>query len=474
MDSSVSGRISLVTRPQAFLPSGSAFFRSSLVFAVVWGLLSLAIPARGGLRVIGYYPGYRQSYYPPSSIDFSALTHVIHFSVIPNADGTLNTGANGLTAVYSTSLVTSAHAAGCKALICVGGAGSQAGFQGATTPSNLAAFVGNLTNFMVTYHYDGVDLDWEPLDPSDATQFTNLVAALRVALNGFNPHALLTVATASQPALFANLQSALDQVNLMTYDLAGSWPGWVTWFNSSIYDGGYHFPSTGGLVPSADGMVQDFIAAGVAPAKVAIGIAFYGVVWSGGSGTSTGGAALPRQSWTNAPATTDVAYFDLLSTYYQSNHYHWDTSAQAAYLSFDNSGSSNDEFISYDDEHTCQAKVSYARNQGLGGVMIWEIGQGYRPTQPIGQRDPLLQAVKQAVLATPDFTTILRTNRDILLDFISLPLALYRIERTSNLNSGPWSILTNNVTGTGGILQVTDPGALDTRPAQFYRVRTPP
>ena len=33
-------------------------------------------------------------------------------------------------------------------------------------------------------------------------------------------------------------------------------------------------------------------------------------------------------------------------------------------------------FVSYDDEHTCQAKVSYARDLGLGGVMIWEIGQG--------------------------------------------------------------------------------------------------
>ena len=127
-------------------------------------LLAPAIPTRGGLRVTGYYPGYRQGYYPPSSIDFSALTHIIQFSVAPNPDGTLNTATNGLTPAYSTSLVTAAHAAGCKALICVGGANSEAGFQGATAVSNLTAFIGNLTNFMATYHYDGVDLDWEPLD----------------------------------------------------------------------------------------------------------------------------------------------------------------------------------------------------------------------------------------------------------------------------------------------------------------------
>jgi len=473
MDSFASGRTNLTTRPPACLPSGSGF-RSSLALNSIWGLLMLATLAHADLRVTAYYPGYRQSYLTPSNIDFSAVTHIIHFSVMPNADGTLNTGANGLTPSYSTNLVARAHAAGRKALVCVGGAGSQAGFEGATTPANLATFISNLTNFVATYHYDGVDLDWEPLDASDSAQFTSLVNALQLALNGFNPRSLLTVATASQPGLFANLQSLFDQINLMTYDLAGAWPGWVTWFNSPIYDGGYRFPSTGGLIPSADGIVNDFIAAGVAPAKLAVGIAFYGVVWAGGAGTSTGGAALPRQTWTTAPTITAVAYFDLMATYYQSNLYHWDSSAQAAFLSLDNSGSSNDKFISYDDEHTCQAKVSYARNQGLGGVMIWEIGQGYRPTQPSGQRDPLLQAVKQAVFATPEFTAILRTNRDIRLDFISLPLGLYRIERTTNLTSGSWGTLTNNVPGTGGVLQITDPGAADARPTQFYRVRTPP
>lgn len=473
MDSFASGRINLVTRPPAFLPSGSGS-RSCFVLTFVWGLLALASPVRGDLRVTAYYPGYRQHYLSPTNIDFSAVSHIIHFSVMPNSDGTLNTGANGLTPSYSTNLVARTHAAGRKALVCVGGAGSQTGFRGATTPANLATFISNLTNFMATYHYDGVDLDWEPLDASDTAQFTNLVNSLRTALNGFDPRPLLTVATASQAALFANLQSLFDQINLMTYDMAGTWPGWVTWFNSPIYDGGYRFPSTGGLIPSTDGMVNDFIAAGVAPAKLAIGIAFYGVVWAGGTGTATGGAALPRQTWTTAPVTTAIAYFDLIPTYFQSNLYHWDTSAQAAYLSLDNTGSGNDKFISYDDEHACQAKVSYARNQGLGGVMIWELGQGYRPSQPSGQRDPLLQAVKQAVLAKPDFTAIMCTNRDIQLDFLSLPLALYRIERTTNLTSGSWDILTNNVLGTGGVLQVTDPGALDARPAQFYRVRTPP
>ena len=62
-------------------------------------------------------------------------------------------------------------------------------------------------------------------------------------------------------------------------------------------------------------------------------------------------------------------------------------------------------FISYDDAHACQAKVSYARNLHLGGLMIWELSEDFFPTQPVGQRTPLISALKQA-LATPYFFPI--------------------------------------------------------------------
>ncbi|MGH7968774.1 MAG: glycoside hydrolase family 18 protein, partial [Limisphaerales bacterium] len=356
-----------------------------------------SVPCYGQLWTTGYYPGYRQSYLPPSAIDFDALTHIIHFSLVPNTDGTLNYSANGITAARSADLLARAHAAGRRVLVCVGGADSQTGFRGATSSVYLASFVSNLVSFVSVRGYDGVDVDWEPLDAADISQFTDLISALRSGLKAQSQQSLLSAAAASQPELFAALQDDFDQINLMTYDLAGPWPGWVTWFNSPVFDGSYRFPSTGGLVPSLDGMVRDFLAAGVDSRKIGIGIAFYGNVWAGGAGTSTGGAALPRQEWTSAPTTSQIAFFDLMANYYQSNLYHWDTNAQAAYLSIDPAGSANDKFISYDDEHTCQANVSYARNQALGGVMIWELGEGYRPSEPSGRQAPLLEAIRQSM-----------------------------------------------------------------------------
>ena len=360
-------------------------------------LLSLvAGEVDAGLWTSAYYAGWMQSYLPAQQVDFTAMTHVIHFAVVPRIDGRLDSDVNGVTLANSTDIVKRAHAAGVKVLISVGGENSAAGFRGATRAANRSRFITNLVNFVTARGYDGVDLDWEPLDAPDAGSYSNLVNELRVALNAITPRPLLTAAVGSEPSLFASLQRQFDQINLMTYSFSGAYPGWVTWFNAPLYDGGYRFASSGELVPSADGVVSNFLAHGVAAGKLGIGICFYGCVWSGGKGTSTGGAALPRQAWTTPPTVTTAAYSAIMSNYYQPQLYFWDTNAQSAYLSIDRPGSTNDNFISYDDASACRAKVAYAKQKGLGGLIIWELGGGYRGDQPAGQRDLLLQSVKQA------------------------------------------------------------------------------
>lgn len=449
-------------------PGASPFLglmRLLVCIVTVWGCR-----ARADVWVTAYYAGWMQNYLAASNVDFSAVSHIIHFALVPNPDGTLDAESNVVTPPNVTDLVKRAHAAGKKVLISIGGANSQFGFQGASDSAHRVTFISNIVDFVSLNGYDGADIDWEPLVSSDVALFTNLVSGLRTALN--SPSLLLTAATASQPVMFSSLQDQFDQINLMTYDLSGPWAGWVTWFNAPLFNGGYRFPSTGGLVPSTEGMVNDFIAAGVAATKLGIGIDFYGVIWAGGSGTSAGGATLPRQTWVTAPTTTPVAYYSLMTSFYQPQRYFWDTNAQAAYLSVDNSGSSNDRFISYDDEHSCQVKISYARNRGLGGVMIWELGGGYRATQPAGQRDPLLQAIKQA-LATPRFTEIQTQGTDVRLSFTTLPLASYRIQYASDPTALAWGTITNAVPGNGGILQLYDPSGLNST-QRFYRVRTPP
>ena len=142
--------------------------------------------------------------------------------------------------------------------------------------------------------------------PPTSAQYAQLVTTLRAAMSGLTPHSLLTAAVASQPSFFAAHQAAFDQINLMTYDLSGPLVGMgdlvqranLRWRPS-------FFPGTGALLPSTDGMVTDFETNGVAPAKLGIGIAFYGDVWAGG-------VSPPRQTWTVAPTETGDAYYAIM------------------------------------------------------------------------------------------------------------------------------------------------------------------
>ena len=458
---------------------------ASWLKALAWSWF-VAISCDGAdFRVSAYYPAYRQNAMPTSEIDFSVVTHVIHFSAVPGSDGTLDLTSNGLNSTRSRDVVAHAHAAGRAALVCIGGAESESGFQGASGPANLPAFVSNIVVLVSTYAYDGVDIDWEPLPASDFNEYTNLIHALRSALKQLPKPMLLTVAAAAYPPfpdvsnaqylMTASIQSDLDQINVMTYDLAGPYPGWETWFNSPLFDGGAMFPNSSRRLPSIDAAVRSFLSNGVAAVKIGLGTPFYGVVWRGGAGTSTGGVTQPRQAWTSAPTTTSVPFSSISPNGYQSAVYHWDSVAQAAYLSVSNSAATNDEFISFDDGHATEAKVSYARNLGLGGLMIWELSQDFEAAAPAGGRHPLLQSV-QAALATPGPSGIQLSNGQIQISFSTAPLASYRVLASTNPATA-WITVTNGVAGDSNSvapITVTDWVGPLGQPNRFYRVQTPP
>jgi|ERR1051326_1403278 chitinase len=366
--------------------------------------------ARSPGWVTAYYKGWSQGWYnngvlPAEQIDYSAITHIIHFALWPNGDGTLDTNANGIRESNSAALVTSAHRAGIKVLISVGGGGSNVFFRNATSPTYLLTFVSNLIAFINQRGYDGIDIDWETLDITDSLQYVVFIQTLRQQLDASPRGGLLTAAVVGEGmGVFPLLAGLFDQINVITYDLSWPWPGWVTWYNAPLYDGGKVFPGTLTPLPSADGIVRRFLKSGVPASKLAIGIDFYAYIWSGGDGTPTGGVTGPAQAWTSTPwIQGNVLYSTVLSDYYRPEFYRWDSSASAAYLSIDSTDSSKDKFISYDDETACRAKVQYVHDNGLGGIFIWELGGGYLP-ESYPRRDRLLQAVKNAVQSVTGVT----------------------------------------------------------------------
>ncbi len=359
-------------------------------------LLTGALLLSGGARastpwVMAYYTGWGQSSYPPSAVDYSALTALIHFSVIPQTNGTLNATTNGLTPANIAAAVAATHAAGKKILFTVGGENSQAAFESAISAKYQATFVANLVSFMKTNGYDGVDIDMEPMSASDQPQFVSFATSLRAAMKTANSSSLLTTTALWAPAAFAAAAGQFDQINIMTYSLSGPYTGWFTWHNAPVYSTGYTFPG-GGSPPSIDTLVKQFTAAGVPAAKIGAGYTMDPYIWSG--------VSAPGQTWTTAPTTSETTYSAIAATYgiveynYTNANYHWDSKAQAPYLSITNT--TPNKFVSYDNEVSAVSKVNYVNSSGLGGLIIWDLAGGYRASQPAGQRDLLLQAIGTA------------------------------------------------------------------------------
>lgn len=325
---------------------------------------------------------------PVSEIDFGAFTHLIHFSVRPRSDGTLDVSA--ITAASSQEVVRAAHAAGRKVLLCAGGSDTGADWAPAIAdPATRSALVDALLAMVTDRHYDGIDLDFEPLDParlgdpSLLADFGAFVDGLhaRLAAQGL----LLTAApgpTMLEASFYAARQAEFDQINLQTYNLSGVSTK-ETWHNSALTSGGAVNGSNGQPLPSCESKLQLYRDAGAAPAKLGLGIDFNRKTWAG--------ASAPQQKLTGVSPPQPITYAQVMDTLDSSSAYHWDDGPQVPWVL-----GSSPAFVSYDDDRSVGAKIDYVKSQHLGGAMIWELSAGYRPGQPQGQRDALLQAIKKA------------------------------------------------------------------------------
>jgi chitinase len=349
--------------------------------------------------VLGYHVGYEADTYPTANVDFAAMSHVIIGVVVPNSNGTLNTtydinSTDG--PIWAAGVATAAHAAGRKALLMIGGAGTVAGFEGAASNANRASFVTNLLAAMDAAGADGLDLDWEPLLSGDYANFGALAQALRSA----RPDMLLTVpiiwinvnlSTTPDP-FFGTIAPLFDRLDIMTYDM--EWPadGWNSWFTSALHGESATTPS------SVDTSVAFYLASGVPRSKLGVGIGFYGVCWHG--------VTAARQNIPNGAgiygSDNSYSYHNIVTQYYSAPDYHYDATADMPYLAnaaaFGPGNGCN--FLSYEDAASIAAKGAYVRRNGLAGTIIWNIGEGYVPEQP-GQENALLEAVNAAFQPTP-------------------------------------------------------------------------
>ncbi|RKH43918.1 glycosyl hydrolase family 18 protein [Corallococcus sicarius] len=362
-------------------------------------------PRAGGAPtdwVMGYWVGYQKDLYPVDSVDMSLLTHVVVGRIRPRIDGTLYTDFDVSAhegPILAKKLAQRAHKEGKKALLMLGGMGEYKNFKAATeTMEKRRSLVRNILTVMRELEFDGVDVDWEPiLLPGDAPPLLALLDDLRAA----DEKIIITVPVGWVNSNFPlpkveadfhkELAARVDQMNIMSYKMSGHWGGWYSWHSSALLGEGGHHPS------SVSSSVKAFVDAGVPPQRIGVGIGFFGTCWKGVTEPRTpldGREGVVEENSDNA-----MSYFNIQTYYHSTATYHWDEEARVPYLSSSSAyGPQLCNYISYEDIPSVTEKGRWAREQGLGGGIIWTINQGHFPKAPEGQKDPLMQAVHTAFL----------------------------------------------------------------------------
>ncbi|WP_406857083.1 glycoside hydrolase family 18 protein [Alsobacter sp. KACC 23698] len=383
--------LAVVARPR---PVFASPLRWSIIVAFLIGVMMAARaafaadggPAAGARWVSAYFVGWDAHTYPPSLIDFAQISHVLAFAVLPNMDGSLDTSLyldDSQGPQVAKDLVRRAHLQARKALVSVGGAGLHDRFAAAASAPVRPRFVSALLALVAQWGYDGLDLDWEPIEEADYDDFLALVREIRQA----QPSIIITVALGSkrggralEPSYrrFCNVLAPLvDQVNVMTYGMAGPWQGWLSWHSSPLRGDGPSQPI------SVAQNAADLELAGVPRSKIGVGVGFYGQGW----GPLVTG---PRQNLAGNANEVWMVFRDISRKYMPWATASYDRQADAAYLSVwpPRDGIS---FISYENEASIAAKIRFIRDTGLGGAFVWDLSSGHIPEA--ARPDALLQAV---------------------------------------------------------------------------------
>jgi chitinase len=361
----------------------------------------------GGMaaRIVGYYAGWTNTskHYTPLDIPAEQLTHVNYaFGLIDedgqallmdaeadigHADVAASPDLDSLRGNFQQLQELKARHPHLRTLISIGGWTGSGRFSDAVaTPGKRRTFVGSCIDLYLTRWpgvFDGIDIDWEypvccglpenSYRPEDRRNCTLLFAELRRQLDELGApdgrHYLLTAAIPAgrglPTACFELRESAaiLDWINVMTYDMTGSEQSGITNFNAPFRESsGDPRPTETKRDWSVEGTVEVFLEAGVPREQIVVGVPFYGRGFTGVPNENNG-LYQPFSGTLGADYHTIKAEY--LPKYQQFRH----PETEVPWLYDAASGT----MLAYDDPQSIAHKTEYVQEQGLGGVMIWEL-----------------------------------------------------------------------------------------------------
>ncbi|KAI9190597.1 glycoside hydrolase [Polychytrium aggregatum] len=331
--------------------------------------------------------------------------------------------------IYNLNFIAREKNPNLRTVVSFGGWSGSVHFSNVAKSSSARAnFVSKAIAFVNKFHFDGIDIDWEypgggglpcnTVDPNDAINFETLLGDLRSALG---PNRILSIASAGASFRYnvgsknyvSSYMKHLSYLQIMSYDFYGSWVPYTD-FNAPLNEDPSQPKANlqNNQVFSIANAFKDFVGQGVSPSQLVVGLAFYGRSWIASAKGSNNGLyqlcgnlangqkqdpSKPKACPAPPGDQLDADWTDPCGATYKSGVWMYlnlrkqgvlsgPTTAGSGYTrqyhDFAQSPSlyetSTGRFISYDDPQSLQAKAAWAKAQGAGGVMFWELSEDYQ------------------------------------------------------------------------------------------------
>lgn len=318
------------------------------------------------ISVIAYYAGSPEGI---TKFDVTKLDQVIHsFLHLQGNKLALDDEADSLGIIQMVKMKEINP--DLKILVSLGGwGGCETCSDVFSTHENRVEFAQSVKDLLVQFGADGIDLDWEypgisgypghAFKPEDTPNFTKLTEELRKALGedyeiSFAAGGFDTFFDGS--AEWDKVMPLMDRVNIMTYDLVSGFSK-ITGHHTGLY-------STSQQKRSADHAVKYLDSLGVPREKMVIGGAFYARVWKNVGNENNG-------LYQSGEFMRSVRYSQLEEFFAENPGFEtfWDDEAQAPYAY----NADSMWFATFDDSLSISLKTQYVQEQGLGGIMFWQL-----------------------------------------------------------------------------------------------------
>ena len=292
------------------------FYLSLLTF-----LFSQSILQAQNFKVVGYLPHYRFSL--ADKIEFEKITHLNLSFLNPDIQGNLSIGGQDIAPIIQKAKAKNPDI---EVFISLAGGGMtpewEAAYDKFLQPNERSGFIHLLIEYLELYNLDGIDVDleWNMVN----ALYSPFVLELKDSLDAHSIQmSAAWPATYRYPDISNQALAAFDFINLMAYDLTGSWAP-----NNPGPHSPYSFAQQG---------ITYWKNQGVNGNRMTLGVPFYGYDFTTQSVTSFTFGSMVAED-------TTYALLDEVGQKF------------------------------YNGIPTIEAKTLLALNE-VAGIMIWELGQ---------------------------------------------------------------------------------------------------